>query len=72
VAPWYVIPADHKWYRDLAVAKQIVEAMEPYKKKWMSSLTEMGKLQLAEIAEIRAKEKIGELTPEEQKAAEAS
>jgi uncharacterized protein YnzC (UPF0291/DUF896 family) len=32
----------------------------------------MGKLQLAEIAEIRAKEKASELTPEERKAAKAS
>lgn len=72
VAPWYVIPADHKWYRDLAVAQQIVDVMEPFKKKWMSSLEEMGKLQLAEIAEIRAKEKESELSPQEQKAAKAS
>jgi len=27
-APWYVIPADHKWYMRLAVAEVIVEALE--------------------------------------------
>jgi PPK2 family polyphosphate:nucleotide phosphotransferase len=27
-APWYVIPADHKWFTRLAVADVIVEAME--------------------------------------------
>jgi polyphosphate kinase 2 (PPK2 family) len=27
-APWYVIPADHKWYRNLAVSQVIVEALE--------------------------------------------
>lgn len=27
-APWYVIPADQKWYRNWAVAKVIVEALE--------------------------------------------
>lgn len=27
-APWYVIPADHKWYRDLAVSQVIVESMK--------------------------------------------
>lgn len=27
-APWFVIPADHKWFRDLAVSEIIVSAME--------------------------------------------
>ena len=27
-APWYVIPADHKWYRNLAVARIVVDTME--------------------------------------------
>ncbi len=71
-APWYVIPADRKWYRDLAVAQQIVDTMEPHKKTWMASLEEMGKLQLAEIARIREQEKARDLTPEEQKAARRS
>jgi PPK2 family polyphosphate:nucleotide phosphotransferase len=27
-APWHIIPANHKWYRDLVVAKTIVAALE--------------------------------------------
>lgn len=27
-APWYVIPSDHKWFRDLAVSKIVVEELE--------------------------------------------
>ena len=27
-APWYVIPADHKWFTRLAVADVVVEALE--------------------------------------------
>jgi polyphosphate kinase 2 (PPK2 family) len=27
-APWYVIPSNHKWYRDLVVSRVIVKAME--------------------------------------------
>jgi PPK2 family polyphosphate:nucleotide phosphotransferase len=27
-APWYVIPSDRKWFRDLAIARIIVETME--------------------------------------------
>lgn len=28
VAPWHVVPADRKWYRDLAVANLLVEVLE--------------------------------------------
>jgi len=27
-APWYVIPADHKWFRNLAVSQIVVETLE--------------------------------------------
>src|SRR5205823_8453208 len=27
-APWYVIPANHKWFRDLAVASIVADAFE--------------------------------------------
>ncbi|MFN7974241.1 MAG: polyphosphate kinase 2 family protein [Acidobacteriota bacterium] len=28
VAPWYVVPADRKWYRNVVIAETIVEALE--------------------------------------------
>jgi len=28
IAPWFVIPSDHKWFRNLAVSQIIVDAME--------------------------------------------
>jgi polyphosphate kinase 2 (PPK2 family) len=27
-APWYVVPADHKWVRDVAVAQLLVDVFE--------------------------------------------
>ena len=27
-APWYVVPADHKWFTRLVVASAVVEALE--------------------------------------------
>src|SRR5690606_28558363 len=27
-APWYVVPANHKWYRNLVVSEILVEALE--------------------------------------------
>ena len=33
-APWYVIPANHKWFRDLAVSQILVETLEGLKMKY--------------------------------------
>jgi polyphosphate kinase 2 (PPK2 family) len=33
-APWYVIPANHKWYRNLAISQIIVEALEKLEMKY--------------------------------------
>lgn len=30
-APWYIIPADHKWYRDVAVAGVVLSALKEMK-----------------------------------------
>ena len=27
-APWFVIPSDHKWFRNLAIARIVVEHLE--------------------------------------------
>ncbi len=33
-APWYVVPADKKWYRDWVVSGAIVDAMEALEMQW--------------------------------------
>jgi PPK2 family polyphosphate:nucleotide phosphotransferase len=33
-APWYVVPADRKWYRNWAVSKLLVEQLEDLKPGW--------------------------------------
>ena len=33
-APWFVIPSDHKWYRNIAISAIIVEALESLKLKY--------------------------------------
>ncbi|MEO8735736.1 MAG: polyphosphate kinase 2 family protein [Edaphobacter sp.] len=33
-APWFVIPSDHKWYRNVAISKIIVDAMQSLKLKY--------------------------------------
>jgi hypothetical protein len=27
-APWYIIPADHKWFRNLAISQIIADTMD--------------------------------------------
>lgn len=52
-APWYVIPADHKWYRDLCITEAIVDALEPYEDKWKKHLEKIGEKAKAELSEFR-------------------
>jgi PPK2 family polyphosphate:nucleotide phosphotransferase len=33
-APWYVIPSDHKWYRNLVVARTVAGVLEGMDPKW--------------------------------------
>jgi PPK2 family polyphosphate:nucleotide phosphotransferase len=33
-APWYVVPSDHKWFRDLVVATAIVEGLQALKMQY--------------------------------------
>jgi len=41
-APWYIVPANKKWFRDLAVTECIVEALRPYEKPWREHLEKIG------------------------------
>jgi len=34
IAPWYVIPADHKWYARLAVQHLLIQAFEAMRLEW--------------------------------------
>jgi PPK2 family polyphosphate:nucleotide phosphotransferase len=49
-APWYVVPADHKWFRDLAVSDALVHTMRPYRDAWRATLEEISRQRRAEIA----------------------
>lgn len=53
-APWYVVPADHKWFRNLAVATALVETLRPYKAGWQKSLEAIGEQRKAELASMRS------------------
>jgi PPK2 family polyphosphate:nucleotide phosphotransferase len=48
-APWYVVPADRKWYRNLAVATALAETLRPHRQHWHEALRERGERELAEL-----------------------
>ena len=53
-APWTVVPANAKWYRNLVIAESIVEALRSRCKDWEKTLEEMGKSGRAGLDAYRA------------------
>jgi PPK2 family polyphosphate:nucleotide phosphotransferase len=51
-APWYIVPANHKWFRNLAIAHTLVEALRPYKDGWEKDLQERGRKELALLKKV--------------------
>ena len=52
-APWFIVPADRKWFRNLAVAQALREALVPFKNNWLAKLEEMGRERKKAIEEYR-------------------
>lgn len=46
-APWHVVPADRKWYRDYVIARTVVDAMENLKLKWPKPREDLSKVKIA-------------------------
>jgi len=53
VAPWYIVPANKKWYRNLLVARTLVDTLRPYKAQWLDKLVVRGKQELARIEKMQ-------------------
>src|SRR5207244_5157919 len=52
-APWYIVPANRKWYRNLLVARTLVSTLRPYKKEWQARLVKRGEQELARIEKLQ-------------------
>lgn len=52
-APWTVVPANAKWYRNLVIAESIVETLRAHRKDWKRKLAEMGEKGRMDLAEYR-------------------
>lgn len=55
-APWYVVPANKKWYRNYVVARTIIEHLERHERAWVDELEERGRQELAAVHAGRARE----------------
>ena len=53
-APWTVVPANAKWYRNLVIAESIVDALKKRREDWVDTLEEMGRSGRAGLAAYRA------------------
>jgi PPK2 family polyphosphate:nucleotide phosphotransferase len=42
-APWFIVPADRKWFRNLAVAEALRNALMPFRERWLEKLEEVGR-----------------------------
>ena len=52
-APWFIVPADKKWFRNLAVAETLRNALMPFKESWLEQVQEIGRVKKKEIDEYR-------------------
>ena len=59
-APWFIVPADKKWFRNLAVAEALRDALMPFREGWLKKLEEVGRDRRVELEEYRrARERSG-------------
>ena len=52
-APWYIVPANKKWSRDLLVARTLVDTLRQYKDQLLDKLVLRGEQELARIEQIQ-------------------
>ena len=58
-APWLVVPADKKWYRNWVVADALCAALRPYRKEWQARLDTQGAQRHAELEAYRTASRSG-------------
>ena len=54
-APWTVVPANAKWYRNLVVAESIAAALRPHREEWFDKLKAIGKEKREALRAYRGK-----------------
>ena len=52
-APWYVVPADKKWFRNLAIAEVLAGTLRQHVPTWRAALDAMSAARVAELRTYR-------------------
>ncbi|RPJ44619.1 MAG: polyphosphate kinase 2 family protein, partial [Betaproteobacteria bacterium] len=53
-APWVIVPANAKWYRNLVIAESIAGALRDHRRHWEKTLQDLGKSGRAGLKAYRA------------------
>jgi len=51
-----IVPANRKWYRDLAIADALVSTLRSHRRTWRARLEELNEQRLKELADLRARD----------------
>jgi PPK2 family polyphosphate:nucleotide phosphotransferase len=57
-APWSIVPADRKWFRNLAIIRSIVKTLRSYKDTWTQQLEQMSKHALQELQTLEERQEL--------------
>ena len=58
-APWYVIPANHKWFRNLAVSQIVADTMDELAMSFPEPVVDLAEIRRKYHAEVREENKAG-------------
>ncbi|SEF97740.1 polyphosphate:nucleotide phosphotransferase, PPK2 family [Bryocella elongata] len=70
-APWFVIPADHKWYRNLAISKILVDALSSMKLEYPVATFDPSGIKLGKESPKAAAKQVKIRTDREKRAPDA-
>lgn len=51
--PWYVVPANHPWFHNVAVARILLERLRPFEQEWEEARRKIGEENRTEAEEAR-------------------
>src|SRR4051812_7572786 len=54
-APWYMVPSDHKWYRNLVVAKTVAGVLEGMDPQWPEPEEDLEKFAAEELDQLSSR-----------------
>jgi PPK2 family polyphosphate:nucleotide phosphotransferase len=54
-APWYMVPSDHKWYRNLVVAKTVAGVLEGIDPKWPEPEEDLERFAAEELDQLSSR-----------------